>query len=301
MASFQNYLNGVKKMPSGDLIKISGGNFYVKDKGKVIICHASGKLRDFKVIPLAGDRVIYEELENDKGYIKGIEKRKNSLLRPAVSNIDQALIVTSLKDPDFSSYLLEKLILQVIDNDIKPIVYFSKVDKVNINDYIKYIDYYRSIGIDCYYGNSLALENKKVLEEIFKGKKTILTGQSGAGKSTLLNSLDSTLNLKTSDISYSLGRGKHTTREVEFMEICSGLVADTPGFSSLKLDIDSLRLACIYPGFESFSECKFRGCLHDKEIGCKIKEKVQNEEILRESYENYLRLLKDISGGKKIW
>jgi ribosome biogenesis GTPase len=165
---------------------------------------------------------------------------------------------------------------------------------------MKYINYYKSIGIDCYYGNSLALENKKVLEEIFKGKKTILTGQSGAGKSTLLNSLDSNLNLKTSDISYSLGRGKHTTREVEFMDICDGLVADTPGFSSLKLDIDSIRLACIYPGFENFNECKFRGCLHDKEIGCKIKEKVLNGEILRESYENYLRILKDISGGKKI-
>jgi ribosome biogenesis GTPase len=287
-------------MPSGDLIKVNGGNFYVKEGNKIIVCHASGKLRDYKVIPVPGDRVIYEELEGDKGYIKGVEKRKNSLIRPAVSNIDQALIVTSLKDPDFSSYLLDKLLVQILDNEITPIIYFSKADKVNINDFIKYIDYYKSIGIECYYGNSLALENKKVLEEIFNGKKTILTGQSGAGKSTLLNSLDSSLNLKTGDISYSLGRGKHTTREVEFMEICGGLVADTPGFSSLKLDVDSIRLACIYPGFKNFGECKFRGCKHDREIGCKIKEEVNDGIILKESYENYLRLLKDISGGKKI-
>ena len=192
------------------------------------------------------------------------------------------------------------MILQVLDNDITPVIYFSKVDKVKEKDllkYKKYFDYYESLGIKCYLGNSLNLENKKVLEEIFKEKRTILTGQSGAGKSTLLNALDSNLNLKTGDFSFSLGRGKHTTREVEFMEICGGLVADTPGFSSLSLAIDSLRLACIYPGFTNFGECKFRGCLHDKEIGCKIKEEVEAGKILKESYQNYLKILNDIKQG----
>lgn len=287
-------------MPSGTIVKISGGNFYVKNHSQVIVCHASGKLRDYNLIPLTGDEVIYEELEGNKGYIKTIEKRKNSLIRPPVSNIDQALIVTSLKEPDFSSFLLEKLILQCLDNDIKPIVYFSKIDKVkNLDKYQKYFEYYESIGIKCYFGNSLNLENKKILKEIFANKKTILTGQSGAGKSTLLNALDENLNLKTSDISYSLGRGKHTTREVEFLEVCDGLVADTPGFSSLNLNIDTERLACIYPGFTAFNECKFRGCKHDKEIGCKIKEKVNNGEILDESYRNYLRLLNELKQGGK--
>ncbi len=287
-------------MPKGIIVKINGGNFYVKNHNQIIVCHASGKLRDYNNIPLSGDDVIYEELENNKGYIKSICKRKNSLIRPPVSNIDQALIVTSLKEPDFSSFLLEKLILQCIDNDITPIVYFSKVDKVeNIDEYKKYFDYYDSIGIKCYYGNSLNLENKKVLSSIFDNKKTILTGQSGAGKSTLLNAIDNNLNLKTGDISMSLGRGKHTTREVEFMEICDGLVADTPGFSSLKLNIDTKRLASIYPGFNRFSECKFRGCLHDKEIGCKIKEDVEEGKILKESYQNYLRILNDLKQGGK--
>lgn len=285
-------------MPRGTIIKINGGNFYVKNANKIIVCHASGKLRDYSIIPLVGDEVVYEELELDKGYVKEVLPRRNSLLRPPVSNIDQALIVASLKDPDFSSYLLEKMILQVLDNEIVPVIYFSKIDKVkDLSKYQKYFDYYDSIGIKCYFGNSLALESKNVLKEIFKDKRTILTGQSGAGKSTLLNALDSTLNLKTNDISYSLGRGKHTTREVEFMEICDGLVADTPGFSSLSLLIDSERLACIYPGFSSFGECKFRGCLHDKEIGCKVKEDVDNGKILQESYKNYLRILYDIKKG----
>lgn len=289
-------------MPRGTIVKINSGNFYVKDFSKIVVCHASGKLRDYNIIPVTGDEVIYEELESNKGYIKSIEKRKNSLVRPPVSNIDQALIVSSLKEPDFSSLLLEKMLLQVIDNDITPVIYFSKADKVkDLNKFQKYIDYYESLGIKCYIGNSLQLENKKLLMEIFADKKTIITGQSGAGKSTLLNSLDESLNLKTGDFSHSLGRGKHTTREVEFMEICDGLVADTPGFSSLRLDMDIDRLACIYPGFSNFGDCKFRGCKHDKEVDCKIKQDVQENKILRESYENYLKILNDIrQGGRKV-
>ena len=285
-------------MPKGTIIKINGGNFYVKNFNKIIICHASGKLRDFNIIPVVGDEVVYEELELDKGYIKSVGQRKNFLLRPPVSNIDQALIVVSLKEPDFSSLLLEKMILQVLDSEIIPVIYFSKADKVkNLDEYKKYFDYYESIGIKCYIGNSLNLENKKILQAIFKNKRTILTGQSGAGKSTLLNAIDESLNLKTGEFSFSLGRGRHTTREVEFMEICDGLVADTPGFSSLNLNIDLERLASIYPGFSHFNECKFRGCKHDKEIGCKIKDEVNEEIILRESYSNYLKILNDIKKG----
>ena len=285
-------------MPKGTIVKINGGNFFVKNNSVTIICHASGKLRDYNIIPLVGDEVIYEELENNKGYIKAIEERKNALIRPPVSNIDQALIIVSLKEPEFSSLLLEKMMLQVLDNDIIPVVFFSKVDKVkDMKKYQKYLDYYESIGIKCYFGNSLNLENKKQLTEIFKGKRTILTGQSGVGKSTLLNAIDENLQLKTGDYSYSLGRGKHTTREVEFMEVCGGLVADTPGFSSLSLDITQERLACIYPGFHDFGKCKFRGCLHDREIGCQIKQEVHDGTILLESYQNYLKILNDIKKG----
>lgn len=288
-------------MPKGTIIKVSGGNFYVKNHSAIVVCHASGKLRDYNITPLVGDEVIYEELENDKGYIKSVEERKNMLIRPPVSNIDQALIIVSLKEPEFSSLLLEKMMLQVLDNDIIPVVYFSKVDKVkDMRKYQKYIDYYESIGIKCYLGNSLDLENKKEITKIFKDKRTILTGQSGVGKSTLLNSINQNLKLKTGDYSFSLGRGKHTTREVEFMELCEGLVADTPGFSSLSLDITQERLSCIYPGFEHFNQCKFRGCLHDKEIGCQIKKEVEDGSILLESYQNYLKILNDLrKGGRR--
>ena len=285
-------------MNKGRIVRVTGGHFYIKDGDRLVDCVASGKLRDFKVIPVCGDIAIYESLDDNKGYIKSIEERKNSLVRPPVSNIDQALIVTSLKEPNFSVALLEKLLLQIIDNDITPVIYFSKSDKVDMKEYEKYIAYYKSIGIDCYFGNSLDLKDDNV-KHIFKDKITVLTGQSGAGKSTLLNAIDKELNLRTGEISFSLGRGKHTTREVEFMEICDGLVADTPGFSSLQLNIDSDRLATIYPGFSHFNECKFRGCKHNKEIGCKIKEEVEEGKILPESYKNYLDLLEEAIKGEK--
>jgi len=289
-------------MPKGIILKIVGGLFYVQDNDKIIKTTASGKLRDYKNIPLAGDIVNYEKTNVDEGYIKSIEPRINKLVRPPVANINQAIIVTSLVEPDFSSLLLDKLLVQILDNNIKPIIYFSKKDKVkDLSKFNKYFDYYRSIGIEVYVGNSLNNENISELEKIFKDKISIVTGQSGAGKSTLLNSFDKNLNLKTGDYSFSLGRGKHTTREVEFMKVCGGLVADTPGFSSMELDIEIERLAYIFPGFEEGLNCKFRGCLHESEPGCKIKEQVESGEILKENYENYLKLMETIKNKKEVY
>ena len=290
-------------MPKGTILKVVGGIFYLQDdNGNIVKTTASGKLRDYKKIPVAGDVVVYENTNDNEGYIKSIEPRKNKLVRPPVANIDQAIIVTSLVEPDFSSLLLDKLLVQILDNDIKPVIYFSKKDKVkDLSEFDKYFDYYRSIGIDVYVGNSLSKENCNELEKIFKNKLSIVTGQSGAGKSTLLNSFDNNLNLKTGDYSSSLGRGKHTTREVEFLSVCGGLVADTPGFSSMELDVDSERLAYIFPGFEEGLNCKFRGCLHESEPGCKIKESVDKGVILKESYENYLKLQESAKTRKAVY
>ena len=278
-------------MARGVIVRVVGGLFYVKDGDKIIKTTASGKLRDYRKVPIAGDLVNYDTTNENEGYIKSIEERKNRLVRPPVANIDQAIVVTSLVEPDFSSLLLDKLLVQILDNDIKPIIYFSKKDKVkDLSIFEKYFDYYKSIGIDVFVGNSLNKDNIAELEDILKGKISIVTGQSGAGKSTLLNSFNEGLELKTGDYSSSLGRGKHTTREVEFLQICGGLVADTPGFSSMELEIESERLAYVFPGFEEGLNCKFRGCLHESEPGCKIKEMVEQKIILQESYDNYLKL-----------
>lgn len=300
--SLKDFLERRKKMPKGIVLKVVGGIFYIQDGDKIIKSSASGKLRDYKKIPVAGDTVTYEIINELEGHIKSIEPRKNKLVRPPVANIDQAVVVISLVEPDFSSLLLDKLLVQILDNNITPIIYFSKKDKVkDLSKFEKYFNYYRSIGIDVYVGNSLNKENKEEIKKIFDNKVSIVTGQSGAGKSTLLNSFDSSLNLKTGDFSTSLGRGKHTTREVEFMHICNGLVADTPGFSSMELDIDAERLAYTFPGFDEGLNCKFRGCLHESEPGCKIKELMETGEILEESYENYLKLLQTIKQRKEVY
>ncbi len=289
-------------MPKGIITRVVGGLFYVLDGNNVVKTTASGKLRDYKKIPIAGDYVNYEITNVNEGYIKSIEERKNRLIRPPVANIDQVIIVTSLVEPDFSSLLLDKLLVQVLDNEIKPIIYFSKKDKVkNLSKFEKYFNYYRSIGIEVYVGNSLDNENDKELEKIFKDKLSIVTGQSGAGKSTLLNSLNKELLLKTGDYSSSLGRGKHTTREVEFFSVGGGLVADTPGFSSMELDIDAERLSYTFPGFKEGLNCKYRGCLHESEPGCKIKALVDENIILKESYENYLKLLETAKRRKDAY
>ena len=289
-------------MPRGIIIRVVGGLFYVKDGEKIIKTTASGKLRDYKKIPVAGDMVNYDKTNENEGYIKSIEPRKNQLIRPPVANVDQAIVVTSFVEPEFSSLLLDKLLVQILDNNIKPIIYFSKKDKVeNISEYDKYFRYYKSIGIDVFVGNSLGSEIIDDLKDLLKNKISIVTGQSGSGKSTLLNKFNENLKLKTGDYSSSLGRGKHTTREVEFLQICGGLVADTPGFSSMQLTLDSERLAYVFPGFKEGLNCKFRGCLHGSEPGCRIKELVDDGTILKESYENYLKLQEDVKSRKVVY
>ena len=289
-------------MLKGIILKVVSGIFYIKDGNNIVKTTASGKLRDYRKVPIAGDIVNYEITNEKEGYIKSIEVRKNRLIRTPVANIDQAIIVASLVEPDFSSLLLDKLLVQILDNNIKPIIYFSKSDKVeNLDRYSEYFEYYKSIGIDVIIGNSLNKCNVNEFENIIKGKISIVTGQSGAGKSTLLNALNSNLGLKVGEYSHSLGRGRHTTREVEFMEIYDGLIADTPGFSSMDLDIESERLAHIFPGFEEATNCRFRGCLHESEPGCKIKELVAENIILKESYENYLKLKKNAISKKGVY
>lgn len=289
-------------MTKGTILKVVGGIFYILDGEKIVKATASGKLRDYKIIPVAGDKVTYEVTNENEGYIKSVDERINGLIRPPVANVDQAIIVASLVEPDFSSLLLDKLLVQVLDNGIKPVIYFSKKDKVkNIKEYEKYFVYYRKIGIDVYVGNSLSAENNEEIRKIFANKISIVTGQSGAGKSTFLNSIDKNLNLKIGDYSSSLGRGKHTTREVEFMKICDGLVADTPGFSSMDLELEPERLAYVFPGFSEGLNCKFRGCLHESEPGCIIKKMVDENGILKENYENYLKLLETAKRRKEVY
>ena len=189
--------------------------------------------------------------------------------------------------------LLDKFLLVIEHLQIEPIIVISKID-LGDKEVKKYIaDYYKA-GYRVYEvssKNNLGIEE---LKTVFKDKTTVITGQSGVGKSSLLNALDINLNLETSDISKSLGRGKHTTRHVELIKMYDGYIGDTPGFSSLDLNIKPEELAIAYHDFQEYShKCKFRGCLHDSEPDCGVKQAVADGMISKERYEHYLMNLQD--------
>jgi len=274
----------------GQIIKVISNDYTVKVDDKKIVCKARGVFRNKNITPLAGDYCLFDE---ENKIITDILDRKNELKRPPVSNIDYGVIVTSTKEPDFSNVLLDKMITLIEYNNIKPIICITKSD-LYISDKIKEnIEYYKKIGYKVFYN----YETKELLDYI-KNKTVILTGQSGAGKSSLLNRLDSSLNLKTDQISIALGRGKHTTRAIEFYEINDTLIADTPGFSSL--NFDDLTKEDIRDNFIEFNkyrnECLYSDCMHIKEDNCYIKELV-GKEILEERYNDYLSFIKEKENG----
>ena len=241
-----------------------------------------------KIIPLVGDLVEFNEKEN---YILKIYPRKNELVRPNVSNIDQVMVITSVKKPDFSSNLLDKLLVVIEFHNIEPIIIFTKIDLLNEEEkekINKIKKYYENIGYKCFINTEL-----DKIKTLFKDKVTVFTGQSGAGKSTLLNHLNIDLNLDTNEISDALGRGKHTTRHTELLFIEGGMVADTPGFSSLSLSMmTGMDIRDNFRDFNMYRDlCKYRDCMHDKEDQCIIKDKVESKDILASRYENYIKFI----------
>lgn len=281
-------------MIRGQIIKIISNDYTVQTSTQSYVCKSRGKFRNLKITPLVGDFVEFDEKNK---YILEILPRKNELLRPPVANIDQAFIITSVKDPDFSTNLLDKLLTIIEFHNIKPIICLTKMDLLEQEEQkkLKQIkNHYQNIGY-------LIFENTEIKEisALFQSKTNIFTGQSGAGKSTLINSIDSSFNLKTADISYALGRGKHTTRHTELLPLSGGLVADTPGFSSLSFyDMEKEDIRDQYPEFNLYKEdCEYRDCMHTKEPKCMVKEKVADGTILKSRYENYLQFLESKKRG----
>lgn len=278
----------------GRIIKQISNRWTVESDGITFDCSSIGKFRYQKVSPLVGDIVEFDEKDN---VIKKILPRKNELIRPPIANIDQALILVSCAQPNFSSNLLDKMLVVIEYNNVKPVICFTKYDLLRDTKEIdEVIIYYKSIGYNVYINDDV--DN---IKKILSDKVSVLTGQTGVGKSSLLNKLKTDLNLATGEISKALGRGRHTTRHVELLKIGNGLVADTPGFSSL--DFIGMDKNHIKDNFVEFyanqDKCKYKDCVHLKEDGCYIKELVNQGKIRNTRYENYKKFIESIIDNKR--
>lgn len=280
------------------IIKIISKEYTVlTDSGERHLAILSGKLRR-QITPAAGDIVDVNEMNGDY-VIQKVHPRKNYLIRPFVANVDQALIVMSVVDPDFSTALIDRLCILIRKADIEPILIVTKCDREFSEETKKNIAEYESGQLQVYRTGKGSLNS--VIPSLLQGKVSVLTGQSGAGKSTLINELDPEFHLATQEISKALGRGKHTTRHNELHEVCGGLVADTPGFSSLDFgNVESDELGSLVPDFVPYiGKCRFNDCIHQNEPGCAIKEAVEEGRIPLRRYNNYLAVLSLIQERRK--
>lgn len=272
----------------GQIIKIVSDLHYVSSNGNIYPCKCRGIFRKEHITPNVGDYVLFN---SDKKVIEEVLPRKNEFERPKVSNIDQAFIITSLVNPDFSLNLLDKLLVLMELHNVEAIICITKEDLVD-DDKLKEIygilDYYKKIGYKV-----VSNQDISTIKGLLKGKTSVFTGQTGAGKSTLLNKINPEWNLETGEVSLALGRGRHTTRVVELFEVCEGKVMDTPGFSAL--DFNKYSKENIRDAFREFSNypCPFKDCMHTKEKECVVKSKVLDNNILESRYMNYLNFIEE--------
>lgn len=272
----------------GQIIKISSNRHIVYSNGKKYNTIPRGKFRKEKLIPKVGDYVRF----NDKTLvIEEILPRKNTFNRPMVSNIDRAFIITSLVNPDFSLGLLDKFIAHMELNNVDVVICLTKTDLIKEQTYEKIKElmvYYNNIGYK-------VITNKDLdqIKNLIKDNTNVFIGQTGAGKSTLLNKLNPEWNLKTGEVSLALGRGRHTTRNVELYEFLDGKVLDTPGFSAL--DFSIYKKEDIKYAFKEFSNytCPFKDCSHTKEKECSIKNAVDEGKIIKSRYDSYLKFYEE--------
>ena len=273
----------------GRIVSLSCGIYSIECDGVIYNAPARGVFRLSGIKPTVGDLVEI----SDKSYvISSVYDRVSYLKRPPIANIDQMIIVESLKEPEFSYLLAFKYLTYANMNGIKARIVLTKSDKEIDKKLIEeIIDTFKMIDVDVYVVSNKTLEGLDEVRKLFKDHVTCLIGQSGVGKSSLINSIDKDFERRVGEFSYALGRGKHQTKEVILLPYEGGYIADTPGFSSLELDLYKEDLAQFYPGFnENYTNCYYSNCLHITENKCVIKDLVESGQYPRIGYECYLKL-----------
>lgn len=299
------------KQEVGMIVKALSGYYYVKPEegGETVQCRARGVFKKRGESPLVGDKVHYNLTENGEGTVTKLFPRSAELIRPPVANVDLAILVFSVTEPTLNLQLLDKFLVHIEHAGIPAVLCLSKQDLENEGGFTEEAAeaassvnrIYRALGYEVFGTSSRKGAGVHELKERLQGHLAVFAGQSGVGKSSLLNALVPGLTLETNEISNRLGRGKHTTRHVELIDIGGGYVADTPGFSQLdfgELGIEDLSY-CFIEMRRLSPDCKFRGCTHVHEPGCAVLAAVESGEIDRSRYDHYVLFLSEMKEIKR--
>ena len=289
----------------GKIIKGIAGFYYVHVEGHgVYECKAKGIFRKDHVKPLVGDDVIVDVLDEEEmlGNIRQILPRRSALVRPAVANVDQALIIFAIVKPNPNFNLLDRFLIRMERQKLPTIICFNKQDIASAQEKEALRHSYETCGYKVLFMSALENEGIEEVRKLLTGKTTTVAGPSGVGKSSLINKLVPTANMKTGDISVKIERGKHTTRHSEIIALGEGTyIVDTPGFTSLEIsEITKEELGQYYPEFVQYEPyCKFSGCAHINEPSCGVKDAVAEGRISKERYDNYKTLYQELKDIKR--
>ncbi len=290
----------------GKIIKGIAGFYYIyAENDEVYECKAKGIFRKDNRKPLVGDNVEIEVLDEQEkeGSVTAILPRKNSLIRPAVANVDQAFVIFAMENPKPNFMLLDRFLIMMEKENVPAVICFNKKDLATEEELEFLYETYKSCGYQVILSSTFNGEGLEEIREILKGKTTVVAGPSGVGKSSITNALQENVQMETGEISKKLKRGKHTTRHSQVIPVGKDTyLMDTPGFSSLYLtDIEEQELKDYFPEFREYEDqCRFQGCRHIHEPGCAVKEALNNHKISSLRYEDYLGLHEEIKEKRRF-
>lgn len=294
----------------GKIVKGIAGFYYVyakketEDYGHIYECKAKGIFRKENIKPLVGDNIILDVLNEDSrtGNIEQILPRSSELIRPAVANIDQALVIFSIVKPEPNFNLLDRFLIMMESQGLESIICFNKQDIASEEEKEELRCAYETCGYRVLFVSALENKGMEELEALLKGKTTVVAGPSGVGKSSIINRLNPGANMEIGDISKKIERGKHTTRHSEIIALhADTYIMDTPGFTSLKLfQIEKEELKGYYPEFAGYEpDCRFAGCIHINEPDCGVKKALSEKKISKVRYYNYKLLYEELLKQRK--
>ena len=289
----------------GKIIKGIAGFYYIyAEDGNVYECRAKGIFRKDNFKPLVGDNVEITVLneEEKEGSVTSILPRRNSLIRPAVANVDQAFLIFAMENPKPNFLLLDRFLIMMKQQEIPAVICFNKKDVGEKEEMEKLYEIYTGCGYRVVLSSTYEGEGMDEIHEILKGKTTVVAGPSGVGKSSITNCMQGEVQMETGEISKKLKRGKHTTRHSQVIPVEKNtFLVDTPGFSSLYLtDMKEEELRDYFPEFVMYEpQCRFQGCMHIHEPGCAVKKALSEGKISQQRYDNYLALYEELKEKRR--